>query len=149
MRMDWMINYNFGFAQLNDGRTMEVIIRQTDDPLAQIVNRKKITFGFSKIESGRNYQAYIRYISDPLFDKILKNPKLLAELGSSLGDTFNEYSWSDARREDMINFLGKYPKQQELADYLSVNKATVSKYPKDKKELMLLGLWVKKVLNNF
>jgi len=147
MRMNWVINYHFCFAKLNDNH-MEVIIRQTDDPTPQIVNRKKITFGFTKIESEKNYQAYIRHISDILFDNIIKNPQLLAELGSSLGDSFNEYSWIDSRKADMFQCLGKYPKQQDLADYLNVNKATVSVYPKQKKELMLHGLWLKKFLGD-
>jgi len=54
---------------------------------------------------------------------------------------------SEDRLKDLEKLLGKKPRAADLARYLGVARATVSGYPEKKKELMLLGLWVKKYLN--
>ena len=42
--------------------------------------------------------------------------------------------------------LGNIPKAKDLAEYLNVTESAVSQYDKTKKELMLLGLWLKNSL---
>ena len=42
----------------------------------------------------------------------------------------------------------KKPKHKELANYLGVSEHTVKKYPKKKRDLMILGLWKKKEILN-
>jgi len=49
-------------------------------------------------------------------------------------------------KERLEQILGKKPRAADLARYLGVARATVSGYPEKKKELMLLGLWVKKYI---
>ena len=41
-------------------------------------------------------------------------------------------------------FKSKKPTLKELADYLGVSESAVKHYKKDKKHLMVLGLWVLK-----
>ena len=41
-------------------------------------------------------------------------------------------------------FKSKKPTLKELANYLGVSEQAVKQYPKDKKKLMVLGLWVLK-----
>ncbi len=41
-------------------------------------------------------------------------------------------------------FKSKKPTLKELADYLGVSESAVKQYKKDKKLLMVLGLWVLK-----
>ena len=48
--------------------------------------------------------------------------------------------------EQLEKLLGKKPRAADLARYLGVARATVSGYPEKKRELMLLGLWVKKYI---
>jgi len=146
MKINWEINYKFKIAKCSQ---ITVAIREVDVPTTQIYKNIKIGFGFTKIESKKTYKAYIINMSNELFKKIKEDPNILANYGSQLGDSFNEYLWNDEREIDMKQFLGKFPKQQELANYLGVNKATVSGYSKIKKKLWLNGLWIIKRLNNF
>ncbi len=41
-------------------------------------------------------------------------------------------------------FKTKKPTYKELAEYLGVSESAVKQYPKDKRYLMILGLWVLK-----
>ena len=50
------------------------------------------------------------------------------------------------RMEQLEKILGKKPRAADLARYLGVTKGAVSQYDPVKRELMLLGLWVKKYL---
>jgi len=50
------------------------------------------------------------------------------------------------RLEQLEKILGKKPRAADLARYLGVTKGAVSQYDPAKKELMILGLWVKKYL---
>ena len=52
-----------------------------------------------------------------------------------------------SRLEQFEKLLGKKPKAVDLARYLGVTKGAVSQYDPVKRELMLLGLWVKKYLD--
>lgn len=145
MKINWQINYKHQIAQCSQ---MRVLIKEVNEPITQNFNEVKVGFGFQKIESGRMYQGYIIEMTNELLEQSKNNPQLLPQYGSQLGDSFNEYDWDDERTEDLKIILGKFPKQQELADYLGVNKATVSGYPANKKELMLNGLWVLKKLKS-
>jgi len=53
---------------------------------------------------------------------------------------------NEDRLKELEQLLGKKPRAADLARYLGVARATVSGYPEKKRELMLLGLWVKKYL---
>ena len=141
MKIDWRIDYENMTASCGQ---MIVVIKKTTKEKEQIVKKMKILFGFTKIETGENYIGHIIYISDTLLEETKAEPNLLARYASQLGDHFNEYIWEDARKEDIRETLGRFPRQQELADYLGVNKSTVSGYPQNKKNLMLHGLWIKK-----
>ena len=46
--------------------------------------------------------------------------------------------------EKLEKLLGKKPRAADLARYLGVTKGAVSQYDPKKRELMILGLWVKK-----
>lgn len=59
--------------------------------------------------------------------------------GGRTPPTLTEYALSE---------LSRKPRQADLARYLGVNRATVSGYPKEKKELMILGLWLKNAIQN-
>ena len=48
------------------------------------------------------------------------------------------------KNKEVEALLGKKPRAKELAAYLSVTEGAVSQYDKAKKELMILGLWIKK-----
>ena len=53
---------------------------------------------------------------------------------------------SEERLKELEKLLGKKPRAADLARYLGVARATVSGYPEKKRDLMILGLWVKKYL---
>ena len=44
--------------------------------------------------------------------------------------------------------LGKRPRQKDLAEYLGVGHSAVSQYPPIKRELMIMGLWLKRALEH-
>ena len=77
---------------------------------------------------------------------ILKDPisfySNMKELANMKRDLLNTLNNSNVRlhKED---YIIKKPKYVDLAAYLNRAAKTVGKYPKMKKELMLLGLWVK------
>ena len=50
--------------------------------------------------------------------------------------------------KEVEKLLGKKPTQKELSEYLGVSPGAVSQYPENKKELMILGLWVKRKMKN-
>jgi len=47
-----------------------------------------------------------------------------------------------------LNFKTKKPTYKELSLYLCVSPQAVKQYPKSKRSLMILGLWLKKELLN-
>jgi len=53
---------------------------------------------------------------------------------------------NEDRLKELEKILGKKPRAADLARHLGVTKGAVSQYDPEKKELMLLGLWVKKYL---
>ena len=44
----------------------------------------------------------------------------------------------------LVEMFGEMPTNTSLADYLGVSPSAVSQYSARKRELMLLGLWVKR-----
>ena len=51
-----------------------------------------------------------------------------------------------AVEEDLGNILGGKPTYKELAKYLGVSEQAVKQYPPKKRELMRLGYWVKRAI---
>ncbi len=123
-------------------------------------NLKKLIGEIVEEEEGESYFSDRRYEAQKLLFSLTRKQR--EELGY-LSDLFSELTKAAQNRiteilifkaKDMIDFfdknkeleilLGKRPKSKNLAEYLKVTEGAVSQYPKDKKELMMLGLWVKK-----
>ena len=49
-------------------------------------------------------------------------------------------------KNKLADMFSKRPTYREVAEYLGVTESTVKKYPKKKRELMRLGLWMLRIL---
>ena len=50
--------------------------------------------------------------------------------------------------EELKKLLGKKPTYKEIAEYFGVSESAVKRYRPDRRELIKLGLWVKRAMKD-